>query len=71
MASPILHIKDTYYFEVPKGLWAADHAGIMSASAEDGGKLFPKWLVRLDQDYLDWQAEKFASDIGSLGVNLA
>lgn len=70
MASPILHIKDTYYFEVPKALWPANYAGIMSKSAEDGGTLFPKWLIRLDQGYLDWQAKKFAADVESLGVEL-
>lgn len=70
MASAILHIKDSYYFEVPKALWPAEYAGVMPASAEDGSELFPHWLIRLDQDYLDWQAKKLVQDAGSLDIEL-
>ena len=70
MASSILHIKDAYYFEVPKALWGAEYAGIKSASAEDGATLFPQWLVKLDQGYLDWQAAKFLQETASLGIDL-
>ena len=70
MASSILHIKDAYYFEVPKALWRVEYAGIKPGSVEDGGRPFPDWLIRLDQSFLDWQAQRFASDVGSLGVEL-
>jgi len=47
MANPILHIKDSYYFEVPKALWRRpkDREG------------FPDFWVRLDPDFQLWQAE--------------
>ena len=54
MANAILHIKDAYYFDVPKGLWPADYSG-MKEGTEDA---FPSWLIKLDQGYLDWQAER-------------
>ena len=70
MASSILHIKDAYYFEVPKALWGAEYAGIKPASGEDGAELFPQWLIRLDPEYLDWQASKLAGNADSLGIDL-
>ena len=48
MASPILHIKDSYYFEVPKFLWRSNHE-----SRED----FPLFWRKLDPDYQLWEAE--------------
>lgn len=53
MANQVLHIKDAYYFEVPKGLWGADYSGI-----QKDGDHFPDWLVKLDQHFLDWQAAR-------------
>jgi len=70
MASSILHIKDAYYFEVPKALWDAEYAGIKPASSEDGSTLFPQWLVKLDQSYLDWQAKKLLQETASLDIDL-
>jgi len=66
MANPILHIKDAYYFEVPKGLWSADYSGI-----EKDGDHFPDWLVKLDQHFLDWQAGRLldSSAAQSLGLD--
>lgn len=67
MANPILHIKDSYYFEVPKGLWAAEYSGIKDEDA------FPEWLIRLDQDFLDWHAERLvekAGEMPELGLDL-
>jgi F-type H+-transporting ATPase subunit a len=49
MSSPILHIKDAYYFEVPRGLWRSDRQ-----HRED----FPEHYVRLDSAYLDWEAAR-------------
>jgi F-type H+-transporting ATPase subunit a len=49
MASDILHIKDAYYFEVPRALWKSNRKSI-----ED----FPEHYVRLDSDYQTWEAER-------------
>ncbi|MBN1854482.1 MAG: F0F1 ATP synthase subunit A, partial [Pirellulales bacterium] len=49
MASNILHIKDSYHFEVPKALWRSHR------EARDD---FPEYWVRLDPDYQDWEASK-------------
>jgi F-type H+-transporting ATPase subunit a len=48
MASPVLHIKDSYYFDVPKSLWR---------SSRDSIDDFPDWWVRNDADYQHWEAE--------------
>ena len=60
MASATLHIKDSYYFEVPKFLWPADYDGVQGADE------FPDFLVRLDQDFLDWQARRVHQQAGEL-----
>ena len=49
MASAILHIKDAYYFEVPRALWKSDRKSI-----DD----FPEHYVRLDADYQNWEADR-------------
>jgi F-type H+-transporting ATPase subunit a len=49
MASPILHIKDAYYFEVPRALWKSNRKAIDE---------FPEHYVRLDSDYQDWEASR-------------
>src|SRR5262249_46855641 len=49
MAAPILHIKDSYYFEVPRGLWKSDRK-----TRED----FPEHYIRLDPQYQDWEASR-------------
>jgi F-type H+-transporting ATPase subunit a len=49
MASSVLHIKDSYYFEVPKFLWQAS----FRTKAE-----FPDVWVRLDPEFQDWEAER-------------
>ncbi|MEM8947052.1 MAG: F0F1 ATP synthase subunit A [Planctomycetota bacterium] len=47
--SSLLHIKDSYYFEVPKALWRSDR----SERAE-----FPEYWIRLDDEYQDWEAAR-------------
>lgn len=59
MASDILHIKDGYYFEVPKVFWRSKRQ-----SASD----FPDWLVRLDPDFQDFQAQQLVEGLKGLGV---
>ncbi|MBA2115803.1 F0F1 ATP synthase subunit A [Bremerella alba] len=45
----LLHIKDSYYFEVPKWLWKRDHE-----SHSD----FPDVWVKLDSNFQTWQAHE-------------
>ncbi len=50
MADAILHIKDSYYFEVPKRLWLVEYG----SKSE-----FPDVWIRLDKDFQRWEAERF------------
>jgi len=59
MASDILHIKDGFYFEVPKVFWRSNRK-----TASD----FPDWLVRLDPDFQDVQAGKLVEGLKEIGV---
>ena len=54
MASALLHIKDSYYFEVPKGLWKVEH----THKSE-----FPNVWVRLDAQFQLWEAERQYDDL--------
>lgn len=47
--SDILHIKDAYYFEIPKALWRSER---------ETREEFPEHYVRLDPDYQDWEAAR-------------
>ena len=49
MSSPVLHIKDAYYFEVPKVLWPAHYTGKSD---------FPAVWVRLDPEFQLWEARQ-------------
>jgi F-type H+-transporting ATPase subunit a len=49
MSDPILHIKDAYYFEIPRVLWQSNRQEI---------KDFPEHYIRLDPDYQDWEAKR-------------
>ena len=49
MASVVLHIKDSYYFDVPKSFWESTYA----SKAQ-----FPDVWVQLDPDYQLWEAER-------------
>ncbi len=60
MASDILHIKDGYFFEIPRILWKSN-----SEKAKD----FPTWFVRLDSDYQSWEADKIVSGLSEIGVD--
>lgn len=46
MADPVLHIKDSYYFEVPK---------VLAPAGYKSRKDFPKVWVKLDPDYQKWE----------------
>jgi len=60
MASPILHIKDSYYFEVPKALLPCHYGSKAS---------FPTIWVQLDDQFQLWEADrlysKFADEYGA------
>ena len=47
--SSLLHIKDSYYFEVPRALWRSERSE---------RKEFPEHWVRLDDEYQDWEAAR-------------
>ena len=55
----LLHIKDSYYFEVPKWLWKHDHE-----SHSD----FPDVWVKLDPGFQTWQAHEVYHRLEEEGV---
>lgn len=61
MASAALHIKDSYYFEVPR---------FLARSYRQDRQDFPDVWVRLDPDYLQWNAGKIYDVAVELGVRL-
>lgn len=52
--SSLLHIKDSYYFEVPKALKRSGHT-----ARED----FPEFWIRLDEEYQSWEAERLIENL--------
>ncbi len=60
MASPVLHIKDCYYFEVPKVLWPS-----VRRSKSD----FPDVWVQLDPEFQLWEAERLHKGLVAQGVD--
>ncbi|MGE0756121.1 MAG: F0F1 ATP synthase subunit A [Pirellulaceae bacterium] len=65
MASPVLHIKDSYYFEVPKGLWPQ---GFSSKKEFTGA--YETWL-RLDPQFQLWEAQRFYEEYTKLSPSPA
>ena len=61
MASAILHIKDSYYFEVPKFLLPRNYG-----SKAD----FPDLWVRLDDDFQAWEASRLYDELAKLQPGL-
>lgn len=49
MANPVLHIKDSYYFELPKVLYPVEHTK---------REQFPPVWVKLDPDFQDWEFDR-------------
>jgi F-type H+-transporting ATPase subunit a len=49
MANPVLHIKDSYYFEVPKVLCPSNFKSL---------KDFPAVWISLDPEFQDWEFER-------------
>ena len=61
MADPILHIKDSYYFEVPKIIAPANYKHL---------KDLPKVWVKLDPEFQKWEFEKVYDELTKLGIAL-
>jgi F-type H+-transporting ATPase subunit a len=57
MASSVLHIKDAYYFEIPRAMWRSDRKSIND---------FPEHYVRNDPNYQDWEADQQYSALGNI-----
>jgi F-type H+-transporting ATPase subunit a len=57
MASPILHIKDSYYFEIPKFMWRCDYR----SKSE-----FPAVWIKNDPQYRDFEAGKLLGELKSI-----
>lgn len=64
MASDILHIKDSYYFDVPKSLWQPEYKTPAEFRSSVGD-----WFVRNDDDYQDWEADLFIEGLRKIGVS--
>lgn len=57
MANAILHIKDSYYFEVPKFMWRSNRDDI-----ED----FPRFWIRNDAEFQKWEAGRLYEHLDKL-----
>lgn len=57
MANPVLHIKDSYYFDVPKFLWPKSY---------DAAREFPDVWVRLDPEFQHWEAERLYEELQTI-----
>jgi F-type H+-transporting ATPase subunit a len=60
MADPVLHIKDAYYFEVPKFLWP---------SHRESKSDFPDVWVSLDDDFQKIEAEELHLGLERIGAD--
>lgn len=56
MSSSLLHIKDSYYFEIPK---------FMARSHRAQRSDFPEFMIRLDPEYQAWEANRQIAALGS------
>lgn len=57
MASAVLHIKDAYYFEVPRGLWRPNYQSMSE---------FPDVWIRLDPEFQKWQGERLHARLAAV-----
>lgn len=57
MANPVLHIKDSYYFEVPKMLYAVEFH-----SLQDFDGAYETW-VSLDDQYQEWHFDRLYDEL--------
>jgi F-type H+-transporting ATPase subunit a len=61
MADPVLHIKDSYYFEVPKLLYPYDYQKRQE---------FPDVWISLDPDFQKWEAERLYTELQTRDAGL-
>ncbi len=61
MADPVLHIKDSFYFEVPKLLYPHEYTS---------RKQFPDVWISLDPEYQQWEAERLYKELHALNADL-
>jgi F-type H+-transporting ATPase subunit a len=61
MADPVLHIKDSYYFEVPKVLFPYDYRS---------ARQFPDVWISLDAEYQEWEFGRLYQELELRGVRL-
>jgi F-type H+-transporting ATPase subunit a len=59
MSDLLLHIKDSYYFELPKSFWRSSRKEV---------KEFPTWLIRIDDQYQDWEADYLVAQLPVVGA---
>lgn len=62
MADPILHIKDAYFFEVPKALWTSKRTSV---------KDFPPVWIKNDPDFQAQEADAILHDLEANGVKVS
>ncbi len=61
MADPVLHIKDSYYFEVPKLLYPHEYTRRQQ---------FPDVWISLDPEFQEWEAERLYKELHALNAGL-
>lgn len=61
MADPVLHIKDSYYFEVPKLLYPHEYTS---------RKQFPDVWISLDPEFQEWDAERLYKGLQTRNADL-
>src|SRR5262245_60620451 len=61
MADPILHIQDSYYFEVPKLLYPYEYTRRQQ---------FPDVWISLDPEYQEWEAERLYKELHTADASL-
>ncbi len=61
MADPVLHIKDSYYFEVPKLLYPYDYGG---------RRQFPDVWISLDPEFQDWEFQRLYRELSAVDAGL-
>jgi F-type H+-transporting ATPase subunit a len=61
MADPVLHIKDSYYFEVPKVLYPYDYKS---------ARQFPPVWISLDPEFQSWEFERLYQKLTVMDAGL-
>jgi F-type H+-transporting ATPase subunit a len=62
--SDILHIKDSYYFDVPRKIWRVKYDSSADMASHVGD-----WFVRNDPDFQEWEADQMLPELQKLAGN--